>query len=170
MVTTYLALGSNLENPPERIQEAIERLRVPGLAPLRRARLYVSKPVGPQDQPDFVNTVLEAETSLAPLDLLDLAQEVENRMRRIKTRHWGPRTIDIDIALYSDVVWQDDRLHIPHLRLSERTFVLRPLAELAPDLRVPGLSRTVAELSADCREPPIEALDGGPDPLQVVSS
>ena len=168
VVTAYLALGANLGDPVAQIADAIRRLgQVPGLRPRRRARLYGSTPVGPQDQPNFVNTALEIETALAPLDLLDAAQRVEDAMGRVRTQRWGPRVIDIDVALYADVTWSDDRLVVPHPELCRRSFVLRPLADLCPELGVPpppgaaalGSARTVAAWSARVREPPIDVLD-----------
>lgn len=168
VVTAHLALGANLGDPAAQIADAIRRLgQVAGLEPRRRARLYGSKPVGPRDQPDFVNTAVEIETALAPLDLLDAAQRVEDAMGRIRTERWGPRVIDIDLALYADVTWSDERLVIPHPELVRRSFVLRPLADLCPDLRVPAPAgeapldrgRTVAEWAARVRDPPIEVLD-----------
>lgn len=168
MVTAYLALGANIGDPGAQIADAIRRLdRVPGLRPLRRARLYGSTPVGPRDQPDFVNTALEIETTLAPLDLLDAVQRVEDDMGRVRAERWGPRVIDIDIALYADVTWADARLVIPHPELCARSFVLRPLADLCPDARLPrgpaepsppGL-RSVRAWAEQAREPAIVVLD-----------
>lgn len=155
MLTAYLALGANLGDPAGQIEAAVENLRRPGCRPLRRARLYVSKPVGPQDQPDFVNTVVEVETNLAPLDLLDAAAAVERDLGRERGERWGPRVIDVDIALYEDVIWRDDRLTIPHAELCRRSFVLQPLADLCPGRVVPGTGRTVATWAAEVTTPEI---------------
>ncbi|NJK89561.1 MAG: 2-amino-4-hydroxy-6-hydroxymethyldihydropteridine diphosphokinase [Myxococcales bacterium] len=94
-----------------------------------------------------------------PLDLLDALQAIEDRMGRVRSVRWGPRIIDLDVALYSDVVWSDERLVVPHPELANRTFVLRPLADLVPEWIVPGYELSVAELDARCREPEIHVLD-----------
>ena len=116
--------------------------------------MFRTKPVGPQDQPDFVNTVLEAETKLQPLPLLLHLKEIEAEMGRTKTGRWGPRVIDLDIILYGSMVLDDPVLTIPHKQMTQRRFVLAPLARLAPDLIVPKDGRTVAECLADLDDDP----------------
>lgn len=103
-----------------------------------RSSLYSSRPVGPQDQPDFVNAVAVLETRLSPLALLDQLQALEQRHRRERKRHWGPRTLDLDLLLYGDRVLNLPRLVVPHLWLCERAFVVQPMLEIDPELRLPG--------------------------------
>lgn len=164
-MVAYLALGANLRDPVAQIDEAVRRLERPGVRPRRRARLYGSRPVGPRNQPDFVNSALEVETTLAPRDLLDAAKAVEAAMGREKTERWGPRSIDVDIALYGDVVWTEDDLVIPHRELCRRSFVLQPLADLCPDRIVPGTARTIQAWADAVDTPPITVLS--PDRLDV---
>ncbi|MDC8805327.1 2-amino-4-hydroxy-6-hydroxymethyldihydropteridine diphosphokinase [Halomonas pacifica] len=140
----YIGLGSNQEHPREQVTQAIDAL---GHLPLTRltgaSRLYASAPVGPQDQPDFVNAVAELATRLSPLALLDQLQALEQRHGRRRLRHWGPRTLDLDLLLYDDVVIDSPRLRVPHPEMANRGFVLVPLAELAPTLCLPDGRRIV---------------------------
>lgn len=172
VVLAYLALGANLGDPEAQLDAAVARLdRSPGVRVRRRARLYVSKPVGPQDQPDFFNTAVEIDTDLAPLDLLDAAQRVELELGRVRGERWGPRVIDVDLALYGDVVWADPRLTLPHPELCRRSFVLQPLRDLCPDHIIPGppnappeaRDRSVAAWADAVREPPL-VVRTAPDP------
>ena len=101
--------------------------------------------MGPSDQPDFVNAVAAIRTALAPEDLLDVTQQIEQQQGRQRLRHWGPRTIDIDILLYADLSCETPRLTIPHPGLTCRDFVILPLYEIAPDLILPG-GQVLAEL------------------------
>jgi|MEHZ01.5.fsa_nt_MEHZ011436741.1_21 2-amino-4-hydroxy-6-hydroxymethyldihydropteridine diphosphokinase len=140
----FLGLGSNLSSnlsePASNIQMAIEHLKSQAaLKVLGTSSLYVSPPMGPQDQPDFVNAVLELNTSLIPDELLALCKSIEDLMGREPTERWGPRVIDIDILLYGDQIIQSKNLNIPHLGIAQRSFVLYPLAGLDKDLQVPGL-------------------------------
>lgn len=105
--------------------------------------------MGPQDQPDFINAVVAVETSLEPLALLDRLQALENAAGRVRSRRWGERTLDLDILLLDERELRDPRLVVPHPGIGERAFVLRPLADIAPDTRIPGLGRA-GEVSAAC--------------------
>lgn len=146
MATTYIALGANLGEPIQTLKDAILHLSgLPQLKFLRSSSLYSSTPMGPSDQPDYVNAVCCADTDLMPLELLDLLQAVEHQFGRQRTKHWGPRTLDLDLLLYDDSVIDEPRLSVPHPGLTERDFVLIPLAELAPELRLPD-GRSVASL------------------------
>lgn len=131
----YIGLGSNLADPRRQITTALEEL---GTLPLCRrvgaSRLYASRPVGPQDQPDFVNAAAALETRLSPLALLDQLQALEQRHRRRRERRWGPRTLDLDILLFDATPIVHPRLQLPHPHLHERAFALRPLREIAPHL------------------------------------
>ena len=135
---SYLGLGSNLEQPRRQLQQALAALRAhPDIELLRCSRLYGSKAVGPGNQPDYVNAVAAISTSLAPQSLLGVLQGIENDQGRQRLQHWGPRTLDLDILLYGDWVVEHPDLRIPHPRLRERAFVLVPLLEIAPELRLP---------------------------------
>jgi len=113
--------------------------------------LYRTAPVGPQDQPDFINAVAALDTALAPLDLLDALQAVEQVAGRERLRHWGERTLDLDLLLYGDAQIRHPRLTVPHPHMTERAFVLVPLAALAPDLQLPD-GRAVTELLRQCNQ------------------
>jgi 2-amino-4-hydroxy-6-hydroxymethyldihydropteridine diphosphokinase len=150
VVAAYIGLGSNLDQPSTQVQVAIRELgELPGSVLERASSLYESAPLGPQDQPDFVNAVVRLKTSLAPELLLDALQRIEQRHGRIRAQHWGPRSLDLDILLYGDRRVQTSRLRIPHPQLARRNFVLCPLAEIAAGLTIPGLG-SVADLLVDC--------------------
>lgn len=138
MIRAYIGLGSNLADPAGQIRDAFRALaslpqsRLAGQSPL-----YRSAPVGPQDQPDFINAVAALDTALSPLALLDALQGLEQAAGRERRRHWGERTLDLDLLLYGDQHIASPRLTVPHPHLHERAFVLVPLAALAPDLHLP---------------------------------
>ena len=139
MTIVYIGLGSNMESPRQHITTAIDALgEIQSTRILNVSSLYKSKPVGPQDQDDYVNAVAELETELMPLDLLDSLQTIENEHGRVRNERWGPRTLDLDILMYADEIIQNDRLTIPHIEMTNRCFVLVPLAEIKPDCRIPG--------------------------------
>lgn len=139
MARAYIGLGSNLNAPALQIEQALEALAaLPQSRVLRHSALYASPPLGPIDQPDYLNAVAELETTLPPLELLDALQAIEQAQGRVRERHWGERVIDLDLLLYGDVRMQSERLTLPHVGMTERAFVLRPLAELMPDMRLPG--------------------------------
>jgi 2-amino-4-hydroxy-6-hydroxymethyldihydropteridine diphosphokinase len=147
--TAYIGLGSNLEEPLRQIRRALGALAgLPETRLVKRSSLYRSKPVGPLGQPDYVNAVACVETSLSPHDLLSELQALETAQgRRRDGPRWGARTLDLDILLYGALRLDDERLTIPHPRMTERAFVLVPLREIAPALVVPGAGR-VADLAA----------------------
>ncbi len=136
----YIGLGSNLENPLQQIKTAINDLQaIAEITIVSVSSLYQSPPMGPADQPDYINAVLALKTILNPHQLLDVLQSVEQLHGRERKRHWGERTLDLDILLYGDQILDDERLKIPHPGMHERAFVLYPLAELAPDVEIPGI-------------------------------
>lgn len=136
--TVYFGLGSNLEAPCSQIIRALTALAAdPSLELVACSSLYRTPPMGPQDQPWFVNAVAQFTTTLSPETLLDTTQRLERSLGRIKTRHWGPRLIDIDILLYNNHQLSSERLTLPHPGLTVRSFVVLPLAELDPDLQLP---------------------------------
>ena len=128
----FLALGSNLNDPVAQIQQAIKAL-ASSVDAIECAPLYQSKPLGPQDQPDFVNTVISGYTDLRPNALLTALQGIEKQHQRVRTQHWGPRTIDIDILFYDDLRLNTPQLTIPHKELFYRSFVTIPLFDLIPN-------------------------------------
>lgn len=146
MARAYLGLGSNLGDRRALLRAAEAHLgATPGVRVLARSSVYESEPVGAADQPWFLNQVLLIETTLDPHALLDAVQQVEAALGRTRAVRWGPRTIDIDVLLYDRTVVVSPRLSLPHPELARRRFVLLPLAELDPRLRLPD-GRAVADL------------------------
>lgn len=145
MATVYLALGSNVGKGDQQVDKAITLLHEQ-LTDITEAPRYMSMAVGFTDQADFMNTAVVAETELSPRELLAFTQYVEQTVGRIRRFRWGPREIDIDIIFYDDLVIDEPDLTIPHPRFSERDFVLRPIADLNPDLIDPVSKMTVSEL------------------------
>ncbi len=138
MIRCYIGLGANLDDPAAQIRTALQALAQLPHSQLRRvSSLYGSKPLGPQDQPDYLNAVAELDTRLEPLALLDALQAQEQQQGRIKSRHWGERCIDLDLLLYGDTILSSERLNIPHHELKNRSFVVEPLRELNPALQLP---------------------------------
>jgi 2-amino-4-hydroxy-6-hydroxymethyldihydropteridine diphosphokinase len=136
----YVAIGSNLDSPRDRVLEAIERIA--GLHAARsalRSRLYLSRPMGPQDQPQFVNAAVGLLTQLAPQDLLSELLAIERAMGRERKERWGPRVIDLDLLWMVDSAVTLPALTLPHPGVSTRNFVLYPLADIAPTLNIPAL-------------------------------
>lgn len=146
----FIGLGSNLENPLEQIKTAIKDMKAMIDTELVAcSSLYKSPPMGPQDQPDYINAAIELETTLTPHSLLDELQKIEQQHGRVRKRHWGERTLDLDVLVYGEQVLKDDRLTLPHPGIAERAFVVYPLAELDSSLEIPGLGN-VAQLLEAC--------------------
>jgi len=146
-VLAYIGLGSNLGDRENNLSEALNRMRsVAGLSLLRVSSFHESEPIGPPDQPDFLNAVAEVATSLPPRSLLGATQRIELEMGRIRSRHWGPRLIDLDILLYGDRLVSEHDLVIPHPMMHVRRFVLAPLCELVPNEEHPTLGLTFSQL------------------------
>ncbi len=149
-IRCYIGLGSNLDDPRAHVSTALKQLaELPDTELVAASSLYRSDPVGPQDQPDFVNAVAELSTRLTPEALLDQLQSLEQAHRRVRERHWGPRTLDLDILLYGDSQLATERLVVPHSHMRERSFVLWPLAEIAPTLALPD-GTSLSELLSLC--------------------
>jgi 2-amino-4-hydroxy-6-hydroxymethyldihydropteridine diphosphokinase len=147
--TAYIGIGSNLGQPLEQIRGArnalaeLPQTRLVGISPL-----YRNPAVGPGKQPDYLNAVAAIETRLAPHALLDALQAIEAKQGRTRGAiRWQPRTVDLDLLVYGDREIRDQRLTVPHPRIHQRAFVLKPLLDLAPDLDVPGLGPVAALLS-----------------------
>ena len=162
MQTVYIGLGSNLEAPRQQLEAALQALaRVPRSQLIGCSSFYSSEPLGPADQPRFLNAVARLDTELQPLELLDALQAIELDQGRVrKAERWGPRTLDLDILLFGEQVIDVPRLQVPHYHMHARPFVLYPLAELAGDaLRLPD-GRRLAELLAVCPAEGLQRLPG----------
>ncbi|MCE1255701.1 MAG: 2-amino-4-hydroxy-6-hydroxymethyldihydropteridine diphosphokinase [Anaerolineae bacterium] len=147
----YLGLGSNLGNRLQNLKDAQNGLAA--VCQVKRASaVYETAPWGFNDQPAFLNQVLEISSQLPPQDLLKVIKGLEANLGRTPTFRYGPRLIDIDILIYADLVLHAENLTIPHAMINQRAFVLVPLAELAGDMTLPGTTKTIAELMAavDC--------------------
>lgn len=159
MKKAYIGLGSNLDHPDMQIREALDRLGdTPGILVIQVSSLYQSKALGEEIQPDYLNAVVEIETNFSAEELLNFLQRIEDAQKRIRTENrWGPRTIDLDILLFGDDQIQTDRLQVPHPELSQREFVVYPLAEIAPNLRTPS-GDSIAQLIAQCPQREIRRI------------
>ena len=157
MPRVYIGLGSNLAQPAQQLRAALAAMAaLPDTELIAVSSLYASKPLGPADQPDFVNAVAALDTALEPLALLDCLQQIELQQgRQRKAERWGPRTLDLDILLFGELQIDLPRLQVPHYHLQERPFVLYPLAEIAPDLQLPD-GRDVPTLLQNC---PFQGLE-----------
>jgi 2-amino-4-hydroxy-6-hydroxymethyldihydropteridine diphosphokinase len=131
MTPAYIALGSNLQDPLAQLQLAVAALRaLPDTQFQRGSSIYRSAAVGPGTQPDYLNAVALITTTLSPIALLDALQQIEHAQGRVRSEHWGPRTLDLDILLYGDQTIDSARLTVPHPAMRQRNFVLYPLAEI----------------------------------------
>lgn len=159
-ITAYIGLGSNLEDPVAQINSArLAISQIENVKELTFSSLYHSLPMGPQDQPDYTNAVMGVTTSLEPLDLLRSLQAIENAQGRVrKGERWGARTLDLDILLYGDEVLDHHDLKVPHIGMTQRSFVLYPLQEIAPDLFIPGKA-ALSDLVAQCPLDGLKRLD-----------
>jgi 2-amino-4-hydroxy-6-hydroxymethyldihydropteridine diphosphokinase len=144
----YLGIGANLGSPINAVRDAIERLETVSMSVDRVAKLYRSPPLGPADQPDYINTVVRLRTSHSPEALLLACQAIELALGRKKAIRWGPRVIDLDILLYDDLQLICANLVIPHPEMHKRRFVLKPLCDLVPEFTIPGFQSTIRELEA----------------------
>lgn len=146
MSTVYIGIGSNLGDREGNCLRAVNLLSEDGLIVRKQSSLYETEPWGLKDQPEFINMAIEAETGLEPLKLLELLKNIEKQMGRDESVRWGTRVIDLDILFYNDRVIDTPGFRIPHPLMHERDFVLRPLAEIAPEKEHPVLKKTVREL------------------------
>lgn len=150
---TYIAFGSNMGEREKYVQNALEEVsQCPFFKNVKSSKIYKSTPYGGVEQDDFINGVIEAETIYTPKELLEHLQELEQKANRIRQQHWGPRTLDLDIIFYDDLILDDADLIIPHKDMKNRDFVLQPLADLIPNKRHPVFQRTIEEMLGDLKE------------------
>ncbi|MGE8296449.1 MAG: 2-amino-4-hydroxy-6-hydroxymethyldihydropteridine diphosphokinase [Pseudomonas sp.] len=159
MERVYIGLGSNLAEPLQQLRAALSAIaRIPQSSLQAQSSFYISDPLGPADQPRYVNAVAALDTALEPWQLLDALQRIEQEQGRVrKAERWGPRTLDLDILLFGERLLDDERLTVPHYHMHARPFVLYPLAELAPELQLPD-GRSLSSLLKDCPFSGLERL------------
>ena len=140
MTLAYVGIGSNLENPREQVKQAFDELgNIPRTRLTRKSSLYRSDPMGHADQPEFVNAVAELDSTLSPLEILRQLKQIENLHGRERSFPNAPRTLDLDLLLFEKRIFRHSDLTLPHPRMHERAFVLKPLLEIAPDAFIPGI-------------------------------
>lgn len=158
IIKTYVALGSNLDDPIRQIQQAIRAFaNIPQTQLLKTSRLFRNPPLPSIEQPDFINAVAELETTLNAHDFLLALQQIEQQHNKKPIVHWGPRTLDLDLLLYGDQCINTPGLTIPHPELTKRNFVLYPLAEIAPDLQLPN-GKFLRDLLTTCSNAELEVV------------
>lgn len=155
-VVTYIGLGSNLGDSLQILTEAVHKIAA--LGPVKVSKLYQSPPMGPQDQPNYLNAAVQLVTDLAPLALLDELQRFEQESGRVRLRRWGERTLDLDLLMYGQEQIQNERLTVPHIGVMERDFVLIPLLDLDAALQLKG--QLLKDLPI-LKHPSLDVLDAG---------
>ena len=155
-IVTYIGLGSNLGDSKVILTEAVHKLA--SLGDVKISKLYQSPPMGPQDQPNYLNAVVQLSTNLAPLALLDELQRFEQESGRVRLRRWGERSLDLDLLIYAEEKIQHERLTVPHVGVMERDFVLIPLLDLDPNLHIDGIA--LKQLPV-VEQPTLSVLDAG---------
>lgn len=162
----FVALGSNLDDPRAQVRRGFAALdALPSTRVLARSSLYFSAPVGYLDQPDFVNAVVKIETELTPQALLHSLLDIEHQYGRERTFQNAPRTLDLDVLLYDDVVMHEHGLTIPHPQMHKRAFVLQPLIEIQPDCIIPNVG-SAAEAVLGCQDQTLQRMDEGSDAVR----
>ncbi|MDF1661065.1 MAG: 2-amino-4-hydroxy-6-hydroxymethyldihydropteridine diphosphokinase [Planctomycetota bacterium] len=163
LVKAYVAFGSNLGDRFSTIKQALTELRGHASILVQRvSSVYETEPVGFLDQGPFLNGVLELDTSLSPRSLLQVLLDIENKLGRVREQDQGPRTIDLDLLFFGDLLLDEENLTLPHPRLHERAFVLRPLLEIAPKLQHPCSGRTIEDLCEETLKGVILRILSGP--------
>ncbi|MCQ2559126.1 MAG: 2-amino-4-hydroxy-6-hydroxymethyldihydropteridine diphosphokinase [Clostridia bacterium] len=153
----YIGIGTNLGNKESNLRVALQKIAaLPQVKITKTAAFYRTAPVGPVEQDWFLNTAAEIETEEQPLELLENLLSIENQMGRVRTIHWGPRVIDLDLLAYADLVVQTEKLTLPHPYIKDRSFVLLPLAEICPDLELPQMG-VVRELLQELEKNQVRA-------------
>ena len=159
-VVAYLGLGANQGDPRRQLQEAMTRLAATEeVEVLKSSSFYQTPPLGPPDQPWYVNAVVQVRTRLAPEELLRVLHRVEEDLGRVRQERWGPRLIDIDLLLYNGIILSGPDLCLPHPEMHKRSFVLVPLAEIAPQAWHPVLEQTASELLAKLNLKDLESVE-----------
>jgi 2-amino-4-hydroxy-6-hydroxymethyldihydropteridine diphosphokinase len=159
MSSVYIGLGSNLEQPQQQLSSAIVEIgRLPATSVLQHSPFYRSTAIGPGEQPDYVNAVAHLHTDLDAMALLQQLQTIERAHGRQRMLRWGPRTLDLDILLFDDMVLETETLQLPHPRIAERNFVIAPLYHLCPELALPD-GTTLASLFATMNQSGLQRLD-----------
>ena len=160
MNKVFIGLGSNLNDPLLQLEKAIEHLtKIKTLDVKNISGFYSSPPMGPQDQPDYINAVVEISTNLTAEQLLDELQKIENEQGRVRSERWGARTLDLDLLLYGNEIIISERLTVPHVGINERNFVLYPLSELVDeDFEIPDAGN-IQTLLAACPMNSLERLN-----------
>ena len=163
----YIGLGSNMDDPRTQISTALVNIHSHEQISIQQcSHLYASAPMGPQNQPDYINAVIKITTGLTPIELLDVLQNIEQQHgRKRSSEQWGPRTLDLDIILFNNLKMDNDRLTIPHYGLAQREFVLVPLFEIEPDMIMQD-GKTIASWVANCS---FEGLRRLPKKIDVTS-
>lgn len=151
--TVYVGLGSNIGNKVENCQKAIEKVQQNNkITIIKVSSLYKTEPIGYNNQDWFINCVLELHTLLIPDELLSIFKQIEKDLKRVNNIKWGPRTIDLDLLLYNNLIINKSNLQIPHPQMHRRSFVLTPLSEIAPDIIHPIFSKTAMELLQNLKD------------------
>ncbi|MFL0248580.1 2-amino-4-hydroxy-6-hydroxymethyldihydropteridine diphosphokinase [Candidatus Clostridium stratigraminis] len=145
----YIALGTNMGNKEQNIKDALENLKGDRCKVIKVSNMYSTKPVGYTDQDDFLNCCAEIKTLLTPNELINLLLSIEQDLKRVRTIKWGPRTIDLDILLYDNIITSTEEVIIPHPRMHERLFVLKPLSDIAPYLIHPILNKRIIDIEME---------------------
>ena len=156
MIVTYIGLGSNLGDSRQILAQAVQKLAT--LGQVKTSDLYQSPPMGPQDQPNYLNAVVQLCTTLAPLELLDRLQAFEQEAGRVRLRHWGERTLDLDLLIYGEEQIQNPRLTVPHVGVLERDFVLIPRLDIDPEIQSKATSLKDLDI---VKQSKLKVLDDG---------
>lgn len=152
MHTVLLSLGANLGNPADTIARASKLIAENVLTNVRISPLYRTAPVGVTDQPDFINCAVVGESSSSAREIHDACKDIERILGRRQRERWHEREIDIDVILVGKIIYEDADVHIPHLRMHERMFVLQPACDLVPDIICPRNGKTLQQLLTDCTD------------------
>lgn len=147
--TAYIALGSNVGNKEENLNKALNMINDENTKVIKTAPFLITEPWGYEDQDEFLNTVSKVKTLLTPHELMDFLLNCEKELKRERIIKWGPRTIDLDILFYDDLITDDEKTILPHPRIADRMFVLEPLSNIAPYLMHPVLNKRIIELKND---------------------
>ncbi|WP_251860169.1 2-amino-4-hydroxy-6-hydroxymethyldihydropteridine diphosphokinase [Clostridium sp. Marseille-Q2269] len=146
MHTVYVAFGSNMGEKENHIKRALEKIEEKGIKIIKVSPIYETKPYGVLDQDSFLNGVVRIETNLTPEDLIEVLLDIEKQLDRVRERRWGPRTIDLDIIFYDDLIINKNNLIIPHKDMENREFVLKPLCDIDENFIHPVLKKSVKQL------------------------